>query len=164
MPFGEGAELDDLDALVADFVNSIEPAERRKLGMRMAAELRKANAQRQRAQVEPDGEAFVPRKKNQRRRTRDRVTRLKRRVKAKKMFLRAGGAGYLRKQATASEARVGYVGAMARIMGVHQEGQVDRVSRKPGAPLVKYPRRQVLGISTDDRVKVLELIVEQLGG
>lgn len=162
MPFGDAAEFDELDAFVADFASRLEPGERKKVGMRIANELRKANAERQRDQVDAEGKAFVPRKKQ--RRKRDKVSALKRRVKDRKMFRRAGGAGYLRKQATTAEARVGYVGAMARIMGVHQEGRVDNVTRDPRSPVAKYPARRVLGISDGDRAQILELLVEQLGG
>ena len=164
MPFGDAAELEDLEAFVAEFASRLEPAERKKVGMRIANELRKSNAERQRAQVDAEGDAFVPRKKARSRRKRDKITGLKRRVKNRKMCLRAGGAGYLRKQSTTGEARVGYVGAMARIMAVHQEGQVDTVTRDPSSPKVKYPARRVLGISDGDRGRILELLIEQLDG
>ena len=80
------------------------------------------------------------------------------------MFLRARARQHLRVQATASESRVGFVGAMARIMTVHQEGLEDTVTRDPSSPVAQYPMRRVLGFGPEDRLKVLELVDAHLRG
>jgi hypothetical protein len=78
------------------------------------------------------------------------------------MVLRARSRQYLRPTATASEARVGYLGAMARIMNVHQEGLEDTVTRDPSSPMARYPARRVLGFGPEDRLMILEVIDRHL--
>lgn len=154
--------LEELDTFLGEFVSRLEPGERKKLADRVGTFVRQANARRLKGNVDPDGEPFEPRKKQRSHRLREKATRLKRRVKTKKMFLRAGGAGYLRRVATAEMATVGYTGAMARIMNVHHRGLRDNVTRDPASPTAEYPVRRVLGLPDEDRAHVLELLVDHL--
>jgi phage virion morphogenesis protein len=157
-----GAGIEQLETFLADFASSIEPAERKKMGLKIAAHLQKARQKTIGANVDAEGRAFEPRKKPRARRKRDKVTQLKRSIKQRKMFLRARNTQYLRKEATTGEARVGYVGAMARIMTVHQEGLEDTVTRDPSSPVAKYAMRRVLGISEADNEAIMDIVLEQL--
>lgn len=78
------------------------------------------------------------------------------------MFQRASEPRYLRRESTAGEARVGFVGAMARIMSVHQYGLRDTVTRDPNSPQVAYPARVVLGMTADDRLRILDQVSETI--
>jgi phage virion morphogenesis protein len=155
--------LDGLESFLQQCVDRLSPAERVKLGRRIGNELQKTNATRIRENVDPEGNEFAPRKSPRRLRGRGRRG-IRSRRKSGPMFLRAKAKKYLRVTATAGETRVGYVGAMARIMSVHQEGLYDHVTRNPNSPIVKYDARRVLGFAAEDRLKVLEIVAAQLGG
>lgn len=157
----EGAELAALEAYLVDFLGRLEPGERTKLGRRIGAELQKANAQRIGENVDPEGAAFTPRKRPRRLRSRGAGGR---RRKTGKMFLRAKAKQHLRVKANQTESRVGFVGAMARIMGVHQGGLEDTVTRDPDSPSVRYAMRRVLGFGPEDRLAILNLVDAQLRG
>ena len=165
-----GGGIDDLAPLTEaldGLAARIAPAERLALSREIATDLRTANAARIRGNVEPDGEPMVPRKprgngKARTRRLRDPVTRLSRLILGGPMFKRAAGPRYLRKESSQGEAQVGFVGAMARIMRVHQYGLRDTVTRGGDAPEVTYPARVVLGMTPDDRLRILDRIAGRL--
>ncbi len=154
--------IDALDSLA----DRIGPGERGKLGREIATGLRQANAARIRQNVEPDGNGMEPRKRRKGGRLRAKRLRdeassarsARKSVRQERMFQRATGAKYLRKESSQGVAQVGFVGAMARIMAVHQYGQSDTVTRDPSSPRVTYPERVVLDINADDRSRILEQI------
>jgi phage virion morphogenesis protein len=156
------AGVEELEAFLADFASRLEPGQRKKMGVRIAAHLQRARAKTIGANVDPDGQPFEPRKTPRPQRGRDKVARKKRSIKNRKMFLRARTGKFLRKQATANEARVGFAGAMARIMTVHQEGLEDHVTRDPSSPVVQYPMRRVLGMNEADRDAILDVVLASL--
>ena len=149
------SELDPLVAELARLESAISPGQRRVLSRQIATALRVANARRIRANVDPDGEAMPPRKPQE-----DPGDRGKR----GRMFRRVAGTGYLRRMATPLEARVGFVGRTARVMRVHQFGLRDRVSKQRGAAEIAYPERRVLGLSAEDRLRILDQVAAHLGG
>lgn len=153
--------LEGLEAYLRSCIERLSPAQRVQLGRRIGTELQKANAQRIGQNVDPEGTAFTPRKQHRELRGRRRRN-LRSRRKTGPMFLRARARKYLRVEATAGESRVGYVGAMARIMTVHQEGLEDTVTRDPRSPTVKYDVRRVLGFGPEDRLTVLRICEAQL--
>lgn len=152
-----------LAAALDDLAGKIEPGERRKLSRTIATDLRSANAKRIRANVTPEGDPMVPRKA--------RVARIRSgqrtppgRAKVAAMFRRASQPRFLRRESTDGEARVGFAGAMARIMRVHQYGLRDTVTRDPNSPAVSYPERPVIGITPDDRLRILSQLTSHLSG
>lgn len=68
----------------------------------------------------------------------------------------------LRARGDASGAEVGFAGVAASIAEIHQEGLMDRA--RPGAPLTRYARRTLLGLSERDRDQVLDLLASRLFG
>lgn len=154
--------IDALDGLAA----RIGPTAKAKLGRDIATGLRQANAGRIRPNVEPDGDSMTPRKRRKSGRLRAKRMRdtnspsrsARRSVRQERMFQGAASPKYLRKESSQGEARVGFVGAMARIMKVHQYGETDTVTRAPDSPRVTYPVRVVLGMTPDDRERILEQI------
>ncbi|MDB5725002.1 MAG: hypothetical protein JWQ16_1756 [Novosphingobium sp.] len=159
MSDGGAADLQELNAWIADLTSRMDAGARRKLATRIAVDLRKSSADRLKANVGADGEKFEPRK-----RSRDSFGKAKPGSKINRMFQRAAAPRYLRRSANADAAQVGFTGALVRIMTVHQYGLRDRVSREPGAPEVTYPKRQVLGIADADREHIMELVLAQLSG
>lgn len=157
-----------LDEALQELAAGVAPEARSKLTREIATDLRSANAKRIKANVTPEGEPMVPRKAKARggirtKRLRDKVTGLKRSVKMAAMFHRATAPQYLRKESSDGEAQVGYVGAMARIMGVHHYGLRDTVTRDPSSPEVTYPERPVIGLPPEDRQRVLDKVIANFG-
>lgn len=144
-----GTDFAPLERLLADMTAGIGPGERKRWAGDIATDLRNSNAKRERANVQPDGEAMTPRKRKK---------EGKRGVKAGRMFQRASTTRFLKKRVTVDGAAVGFTGSTARIMRVHQYGLQDAVSHQPGAKQALYPKREILGISADDRVRILERI------
>lgn len=164
------SEADDFAPLIDaldDLTARLEPGERKRLASTIATDVRKVNAQRIHANLVPDGGKMVPRKakpsgKLRSRRLRDGVTRLRQSVKEALMFRRATAPRFLRKEGSQGGASVGFVGAMARIMNVHQYGLRDTVTRDASSPSVTYPARPVLGLTPDDRLRILSRVEEHL--
>lgn len=151
---------EQLEEYLAGFVARLDPGQRKKLGLRIATLLQRARAKSIGANVDPDGHAFEPRKP--RAATKGKAAQRKAKIKYRKMFLKARTSRFLRKEASTSEARIGFAGNVARVMKVHQEGLEDAVSREAGAPVVRYPVRRLLGLNDADREAIRDLVLEQL--
>ena len=163
------ADFAPLEAALARWAAALAPYERKKLAGAIAADLRGSNAKRIRSNRTPEGEAMEPRKPKasgglRPKRLRDQLTRSRQSFKQGRMFLRASAPAYLRKQSSAGEAQVGFVGAMGRIMSVHHHGLRDTVTRDPASPQVDYLERPVLGFSGEDRERILAKVIAQLEG
>nr|WP_255448355.1 phage virion morphogenesis protein [Telmatospirillum sp. J64-1] len=137
-----------LDAWLRKAMAALEPGERQKLFREMARELRKRNQQRITRQAGPDGQPWEPRKRNAKGRVRSTAKMLIGLRAVRRMVISADGNG----------AEIGYRGRNAQIAAVHHHGHVDNVA--PNGPRVKYPARQLLGLSVADldwaRARILE--------
>lgn len=143
----------------------IAPTERARLARAIATDLRDANVRRIRANEQPDGSAMKPRKPRaslRGRRMRDVAPQQP--VRTGPMFRKAAAAKHLKRQGTAAEARVGFSGSAARILRPHHYGLVDQVERRAGAPEADYPKRELLGFSAEDRLRVLERVEAAIAG
>ena len=78
-------------------------------------------------------------------------------IKSRIMFRKMRRYALLKAGSTPNEAWAGFDGAAADIGHVHQEGGFDRAS--PKAPLVRYERRQLLGLTPADENDILELLI-----
>lgn len=144
-------ELQQLETWAAPLLAKLGAAERRVLARRIGTTLRRSQAQRIKGQLNPDGSAYAPRKREQ-------AGQIKRRKE--RMFQRITQARHLKVEVSDQAVAVGFFGRVARIAMVHQEGQTDRVSRN--GPSVRYERRQLLGFSDAERSTIRDLIVEHL--
>ena len=145
---------DDLAALedwLGPLIRQLEPAQRRVLTRQVARDLRRRQVANIKAQRNPDGTAFAPRK-----RLRARSGAIRRRA----MFQRIRLPKYLKARGDAREARVGFSGLVARIARVHQYGLRDRVERD--GPTVDYPERHLLGYSADDIEAIRNSVIDHL--
>lgn len=138
------ADLELLTEYLGGMLQQLSDAERRKLEMSIARKLRASQKTRITRQQNPDGSAFVPRKK----RLRDKKNKIK-----NKMFNIIKNAKYMRVQRTAQGMAVGFAGRIAFIARVHQFGLVDKVDRD--GPSVKYDSRELLGF-TEAEIKMIE--------
>ena len=144
-----------LEGWLQPLLDRLTDAERRKLALDIARELRRENAATIRAQRGPDGEAWAPRKNPMR----DQRGQLRKR-KAQSMFAKLAGAKHLRAQVEGGDAVVGFTGRTERIARVHHFGLRDSV--KPGGPEYDYPARPLLGISDDLVRRLDELLLSRL--
>ncbi|WP_028696125.1 phage virion morphogenesis protein [Pseudomonas cremoricolorata] len=136
------ADLQALENWLTPLLQRLEPAARRTLARDLAQQLRRSQQQRIGAQRNTDGSTYAPRKQPALRDKRGRV-----RNKAK-MFRKLRTTTHLKARGDATSATVGFAGRVARIAKVHQRGLRDRP--RPGSPAVKYPRRELLGLTERD--------------
>ena len=130
------AEFQALNDYLAPLLTKLSDAERRKLEMSIARKVRASQKTRITRQQNPDGSAFVPRKK----RLRDKKNKIK-----NKMFNLIKTSKYMRIERTPEGVAIGFMNRVANIARVHQYGLRDRVEK--GGPTVKYDSRELLGFT-----------------
>ena len=133
------AELQALNDYLAPLLTKLSDAERRKLEMSIARKVRASQKTRITRQQNPDGSAFVPRKK----RLRDKKNKIK-----NKMFNLIKNAKYMRFERTAQGIAIGFAGRVAFIARVHQYGLRDKVEKD--GPTVQYASRELLGFTAEE--------------
>ena len=149
---------DDLTAIepwLDGIMARLEPSERLKVARRIGQMLRRRNAERIRANVQPAGSPMEPRKI-----TRDKRGRI--RGRKGKMFPKTGLAKNMQVRADADQVEVSFKQSVSGAAKVHHYGLVDRVSRNAGAPRVRYPIRRLMGINDEDRDMILAEVSKML--
>jgi len=144
-------ELQQLAGWAAPLLAKLQPAARRRLARTIGTELRRSQVQRIREQRNPDGSAYAPRKRAQ-------SGQIKRR--ADRMFQGLTKAKHFKVEASEHAVAVGFLGRVARIARVHQEGLSDSVTA--GGPTVRYERRELLGFTDAERQTIQRLLFEHL--
>ena len=148
--------MDDLQALedwAAPLLARLEDKQRRVLARSIARDLRRSQRERIRAQTNPDGTPYAPRKPQK---WRARQGSLRRRT----MFSKLSTAKWLKATSQGDTAVVGFFGNVARLAKTHQYGLRDRVDRD--GPTIEYPQRQLLGFTDQDRETILESLLTHL--
>ena len=143
----------ELDAWLQGVLDRVEPSQIRRLSTRYAQELRRANVARIAAQQNPDGSSYAPRSEASLR-IRARRGRIRR-----SMFARLRLAAHLHARGDGEQAMVGFTGRSARIARVHHYGLRDRINDRLE---VKYPRRELLGITSQDEEQLADLLVQHM--
>ncbi|MEV3807788.1 phage virion morphogenesis protein [Aeromonas dhakensis] len=145
---------DDLNRLThwADgLLASMEPAARRQLAGEMARTLRASQAQRIRANRQPDGSPMAPRKPQPKlKQGRGRLRR--------KMFFKISNPTWLKARASEQQAVVEFVGTANRLATIHQYGLKDRIKGRE----IRYPARELLCITNQEVEKLEELLLAHL--
>ncbi|MFZ5548079.1 MAG: phage virion morphogenesis protein [Pseudomonadota bacterium] len=150
-----------LEAWLEPLLAQLEPREVRQLARRLAAGLRRRQAERIGQQRNPDGSAYQPRAAQRVRRAAQAPGSHKReRQRVQAMFTKLRTAKHLVATADAEGATVRFKNRSERISAVHQFGLVDRP--QPGGPEIRYPVRQLLGFSTDDHAWLREQLLVHL--
>lgn len=154
------AALSALEDWAGALLRKLEPVQRRRLLVDVARRLRTENAQRMRAQTDPDGQAWEPRKapgpalRSQRERLRQQAQQ------RDPMFAKLRRQKHLKARAVGSAAVVEFAGRAQRIARVHHFGENDAVN--PGGPRHDYPARELLGIADDDADRLRDLLLDHL--
>lgn len=145
---------DDLSRLThwADgLLASMEPAARSQLAGEMARTLRASQAQRIRANRQPDGNPMAPRKPQPKlKHGRGRLRR--------KMFFKISSPTWLKARASEQQAVVEFVGTANRLATIHQYGLKDRIKGRE----IRYPARELLGITHQEVERLEELLLAHL--
>ncbi|AUW59446.1 phage virion morphogenesis protein [Sphingobium sp. SCG-1] len=81
-------------------------------------------------------------------------------IRQRAMFRRLQGAVFLRSGASGAEAWAGFAGRVAAVAEIHQEGLSDRPS--VNSKEVRYPMRELLGLSAEDRQRLLDAVIMHL--
>ena len=136
--------VEELATYLQPYLERLSVGERAKPSKQIGRDLRKNQGKRISAQQNPDSSTYTPRRK----RLREQKGKIKR-----KMFTKLKNTAHLKLLSTADAIAIGFVGRVARIAQVHQEGLKDRAER--GAPSVVYPKRELLGF-TDQDLKLIE--------
>lgn len=138
------SNVEELAAHLQPLPESLSAGARARLAKQIGRDLRKSQAKRISEQKNPDGSSYTPRRK----RLREQKGKIKR-----KMFTKLKNTSNLKVLSTADSIAIGFVGRVARIARIHQEGLKDRAEK--GAPDVVYPKRELLGF-TDQEIKLVE--------
>jgi phage virion morphogenesis protein len=146
-----------LDPWIQQIAARFDERSRLKMGRQMAQALRKLNAKRIAANVQPDGTAMEPRKQ------RANVVRDKVR-KSGKMFQRMKLAKNMPISVHPDQIEITFDSKLAQTAAVHHYGLRDRIGRFRGAPSIRYPRRELLGIGPDDEAEIIDIIMASIEG
>lgn len=152
------SELDALDKWAGALLVQLSPKGRRAATTQIARELRRSQQKRIASQKNPDGSAYDARKprSNPDGKARDKRGRLKRAA----MFAKLRTTRYLKTEADAAGLAIGFDGRVARVARVHQYGETDRVA--PNGVEYKYPARMLLGLTTEDRELIRDVLLNHL--
>lgn len=146
------SEFKPFDDKLAGLLAALSPAGRRKLAGDIAKELRKSQQQRIKQQEAPDGSPYQARKRQPLRAKTGRIKRA--------MFQKLRTSRYMKASGRENSALVEFTGKVQRIARIHQYGLKDRPNVH--ARCVRYPERQLLGFSQDDKLLAHEIIFKLL--
>lgn len=145
--------INALEPWMAEIIAGAGPAATRRLARGIAKDLRTSQQDRIAAQKNPDGSSYKQRKVQLRSK--------KGRIRARQdMFRKLRTNRFLKAKGLARAAVVGFSGHTAAIARVHQEGLLAR-AQKPG-PLVRYPRRVLLGYTGADRAMITDKVLDSV--
>lgn len=147
-------ELQALEEWAGALLGQLQPSARRAAITDIARELRRSQQKRIAEQRNPDGSQYAPRKKAAKN-LRGKAGRIKRRA----MFARLRAARYLKIETDAEGLAIGFVGQVARVAHIHQEGQTAPVG--PGIEY-KYPVRQLLGFTEQERDMIRDKLLAHI--
>ncbi|MDH3000946.1 phage tail protein [Chelonobacter oris] len=149
-------ELAPLQTKLNSLIANLKPQSRRELARQISLKLAESQRRRIRAQQNPDGSAFEPRK------PRKKVRQKTGRIKTQLMFKKLGSARLMKRKITAEGVTIGYQGANAHIASIHQFGLKSAVD-KARKHKMQYAQRELLGFTERDLEWVENLVLEQLG-
>lgn len=145
--------FDDIERFLDPIMAALSPRERRALASKIGQSIRKRNAARITANVEPDGGAMAPRRH-----------RAGKDGKRGKMFRNLRLARLLKVRATPDDVSVGFVGQAQKVAQVHHFGKEDKVgTTRDGRTIrARYAARELLGIGTGDDDMILNAVERHL--
>ncbi len=145
--------MEALEEWVGPLLAQLDVKQRRALARNVARDLRRRQRERIRAQTNPDGTPFAPRKPQSFRAKQGSIRR-------RTMFTKLATAKWLKATNQGDTAVVGFFGNVARLAITHQRGLTDRVSRD--GPRVEYAQRELLGFTALDSEMIMDSVLAHL--
>lgn len=148
--------LDQLAAWAAPLLAQLTPAARRAAMREVAQVLRQRQAERIKAQQNPDGTPYEARRPRHQLKAKAGAIR-------RDMFARMRRPANLRMSSSSEEAVVFINPRAAATARVHQYGLRDRVDwRQANSPVVRYARRELVGLSGADVGLIADLLTRHI--
>lgn len=139
--------FDELAPWIERINQQLSPQQKTRLNRQISTKMRTVWKRRIKAQKDPDGQRFTPRK-------RDQVGSISRGA----MFQRLPK--MLKTAYSSKHAEIGFAGRTAEVMAVHQFGKTIRPN--PKSKPTRYPIRETLGWSEDDKKLIVDTIKDYL--
>ncbi|QOR16642.1 phage virion morphogenesis protein [Haemophilus parainfluenzae] len=143
--------IEQVKLAFTDLLKNISKPRRRLLYQQIGRELARNQRRRIKAQQNPDGSPFEPRKK------RKQFSRKKGRIKNQLMFNKIVSPSHLKLRYEQEGISLGFYGGDAAIANVHQYGLYSSPSKYKDFK-VKYAQRELLGFSEED-IEMIERFV-----
>ena len=143
--------IEQVKLAFTDLLKNISKPRRRLLYQQIGRELARNQRRRIKAQQNPDGSPFEPRKK------RKQFSRKKGRIKNQLMFKKIVSPSHLKLRYEQEGISLGFYGGDAAIANVHQSGLYSSPSKYKDFK-VKYAQRELLGFSEED-IEMIERFV-----
>ena len=150
--------LEALEPWLEGYLQQLKPGERIRIARKIGQLLRKRNAERIMANVEPDGTAMAPRRPKK-----DRKGRKRGSYGSGRMFKRIALARNLKVTPRPDEVSLRFNQRVAGTASVHHFGLPDAVDRRIANSIkVRYPARKLLGIPPEDREAIMTEVFKWL--
>lgn len=150
-------DLGQLEPWLQKYARNLTPGARKKLAMAMMRELRRANAQRIGANVDPDGAKMEARKPRREKRKRGRPGAMFRKLRlARNMKIKANADG----------GELGFRNPLVeRTAAIHHFGLEGRVGQtKNGREIrTRYAERRLLGFGAEDQRRIMDAAIDHIG-
>ncbi|MBE4951511.1 phage virion morphogenesis protein [Haemophilus parainfluenzae] len=143
--------IEQVKLAFTDLLRNISKPRRRLLYQQIGRELARNQRRRIKAQQNPDGSPFEPRKK------RKQFSKKKGRIKNQLMFKKIVSPSHLKIRYEQEGISLGFYGGDAAIANVHQYGLYSSPSKYKDFK-VKYAQRELLGFSEED-IEMIERFV-----
>nr|DAE12994.1 MAG TPA: virion morphogenesis protein [Myoviridae sp. ct4vg1] len=143
--------IEQVKLAFTDLLKNISKPRRRLLYQQIGRELARNQRRRIKAQQNPDGTPFEPRKK------RKQFSKKKGRIKNQLMFKKIVSPSHLKLRYEQEGISLGFYGGDAAIANVHQYGLYSSPSKYKDFK-VKYAQRELLGFSEED-IEMIERFV-----
>lgn len=143
--------IEQVKLAFTDLLKNISKPRRRLLYQQIGRELARNQRRRIKAQQNPDGSPFEPRKK------RKQFSKKKGRIKNQLMFKKIVSPSHLKLRYEQEGISLGFYGGDAAIANVHQYGLYSSLSKYKDFK-VKYAQRELLGFSEED-IEMIERFV-----
>lgn len=143
--------IEQVKLAFTDLLRNISKPRRRLLYQQIGRELARSQRRRIKAQQNPDGSPFEPRKK------RKQLRKKKGRIKNQLMFQKIVTPSHLKLRYEQEGISLGFYGGDAAIANVHQYGLYSSPSKYKDFK-VKYAHRELLGFSEED-IEMIERFV-----
>jgi phage virion morphogenesis protein len=147
-----------LENWLQQYAATLTPPARKKLMMAIMRELRRANAQRIGANVDPDGAKFEPRK--------PRKEKAKRTPGGKAMFRKLRLARNMKIKADSDEGELGFGNPLVGITAAeHHYGLEGRVGKTRDGRTIRtrYAERRLMGFGPDDMRRIMDAAIDHIG-